>query len=39
MKVQDKTITVQTIDDKEMLVSKKQCKDLFNVFDSLKFML
>jgi len=39
MQKHDSTISVQTVDNQEILVSKKQCKDLFNVLGDLKFML
>lgn len=35
MKRQDSSITVQTVDDKEILTSRKSCKELYNIFSPL----
>ena len=39
MKTQDRSLTVRTVEDMEILVSRKRCSDLFHVFSDLKFML
>lgn len=39
MKRQDSTIYVQTVDNNEILVSRKKCSELYNLYSDLKFTI
>jgi len=39
MKRQDSTIYVQTVDENEILVSRKKCSELYSLYSDLKFTI
>lgn len=39
MKMQDSTLEVQVVEDMEILVSKKNCEDLYSVYANIEFMI